>query len=85
MLKRILVPRCVKWSPAKYTYFQMQAVGYGSMAYPCPGNNQDHIHRCFLMGKARLEPIKAVTIPRLELTATTVSIRLGETLKKELD
>ena len=37
------------------------------------------------MGKARLAPIKAVTIPRLELTADTVSVRLGEILKKELD
>ena len=37
------------------------------------------------MGKARLVPIKAVTIPRLELTAATVSVRLGEILKKEPD
>ena len=37
------------------------------------------------MGKARLAPIKAVTIPHLELTAATVSVRLGEILKKELD
>ena len=37
------------------------------------------------MGKARLTPIKAVTIPRLELTAATVSVRLAQMLKKELD
>ena len=37
------------------------------------------------MGKARLAPIKAVAIPRLELTAATVSVRLGELLKRELD
>lgn len=37
------------------------------------------------MGKARLAPIKSVTIPRLELTAATVSIRVGELLKREVD
>jgi len=37
------------------------------------------------MGKARLAPIKVMTIPRLEFTAATVSICLGEVLKKELD
>lgn len=37
------------------------------------------------MGKAQLAPIKTMTIPRLELTAATVSLRLGEVLKKEFD
>ena len=37
------------------------------------------------MGKARLAPIKADTIPRVELTAATVSIRVGELLKREVD
>lgn len=42
-------------------------------------------HCSFLIGKVRLAPIKAVTIPCLELTPATVSVRLGEILKKELD
>ena len=37
------------------------------------------------MGKARLAPAKVVTIPRLELTAPTVSVRLAELLKKEME
>ena len=37
------------------------------------------------MGKARLAPIKAVTVPRLELPAATVSVWLGEIIKKGFD
>lgn len=37
------------------------------------------------MGKARLAPMRTVTIPRFELTAAAVSVRVGELLKSELD
>ena len=37
------------------------------------------------MGKARPAPIKSVTMPRLELTAATISIRVGELLRREID
>ena len=58
---------------------------YGSAANQRLCKNEGRIHCSFLMGKARLAPIKSVTISRLELTAATVSVRLGEILKKELD
>ena len=38
-----------------------------------------------MIGKVRLAPIKTVMIPRLEMTAATVSIHLGEMMNKELD
>ena len=60
-------------------------MGYGSVAYLRLSDDRNHVHCSFLMGKARLTPIKAVTIPRLELTAATVSVRLAQMLKKELD
>ena len=37
------------------------------------------------MGKAHLAPIKSVTIPQLELTDASVSIRVGEMLRREID
>ena len=58
-------------------------VGYGLVAYQ--RGNEGRIHCSFLMGKARIAPIKAVTLPRLELTAATVSVWLGDIIKKELD
>ena len=92
MLERILVPRCVKpidfgevKSRQVHIFSDASSVGYGSVAYLRLCDNENRIHCSFLMGKARLAPIKAVTIPRLELTAATVSVRLGEILKKELD
>ena len=92
MLERILVPRCVKpidfgevRSRQVHMFSEASSVGYGSVAYLRLCDNENRIHCSFLMGKARLAPIKAVTIPRLELTAATVSVRLGEILKKELD
>ena len=92
MLERILVPRCLKpidfgevKSRQVHMFSDASSVGYGSVAYLRPCDNENRTHCSFLMGKARLATIKAVTIPRLELTAATVSVRLGEILKKELD
>ena len=49
----------------------------------CDDNNR--IHSAFVMRKARLAPVKSDTIPRLELTAATVSVRVRELLKREID
>ena len=92
LLERLVVPRCAK--PTEFGHIKSRqlhifadasTVGYGSAVYQRLCDNEGRIHCSFLMGKARLAPIKAVTIPRLELTAATLSVRLGEVLKKELD
>ncbi|XP_064104078.1 uncharacterized protein LOC135213914 [Macrobrachium nipponense] len=59
------------------------------------GYGADSIHKNFpiavggfltalLMGKSRVCPVKATTIPRLELTAAVVSINLAQHILKEL-
>ncbi|XP_071951906.1 uncharacterized protein [Antedon mediterranea] len=58
--------------------------GYGSVAYLRSVNQSGDIHCSFLMGKARVTPLKNVTIPRLELNAATVAVRLDALLKEEL-
>ena len=92
LLERLNVDRCFKpsdfgevTSREIHIFSDASATGYGSAAYLRLCNSESRIHCSFLMGKARLAPIKVMTIPRLELTAATVSIRLGEVLKKELD
>ena len=37
------------------------------------------------MGKARLAPIHKITIPRLELTAAVISVKLSEIIREELE
>ena len=59
-------------------------VGYGECSYVRMRNSQGDVHCSFLMGKARVTPLKQISIPRLELTAAVLSVKTGEFLKDEL-
>ena len=61
------------------------ATGYGQVTYLRSVNDKGNIHCAFLMGKSRLAPLKSITIPRLELTAATISVRIGGMITRELD
>jgi hypothetical protein len=91
MFEKLQVYRCLKppgfgevISREIHTFSDASSTGYGAVAYLRVRDNEDNIHCSFLLGKARLAPIKTVTIPRLELAAATVSIRLAEMLRREL-
>ena len=43
------------------------------------------MHCAFILGKARLAPIREISIPRLELSAAVISVRLCKVIKEELD
>ena len=58
--------------------------GYVQSTYFRLVNNKGDIHCSFVMGKARVTPLKPMTMPRLELTAALVSTRVSEQIKKEL-
>ena len=92
LLEQFKINRCVK--PAEFGAVVSQqihllsdasSVGYSSVAYSRVRDDSNRIYCSFLMGNARLALIKSVTIPRLELTAATVSIRVGELSKREVD
>ena len=60
-------------------------VGYGAVAYLRLVDVFDRIHCSFVMGKARLAPIHEITIPRLELTAAVISVKLSKIIREELE
>jgi len=58
--------------------------GYGTVAYLRVVSDSGQVHVSFLFGKSRLAPIKSVSIPRLELTAATLSVRINSLILRAL-
>ena len=59
--------------------------GYGQALYLRLVDENGQVHCSFVAGKARVTPRKMVSIPRLELAAATVLVRVADMLKAELD
>lgn len=60
-------------------------VGYGAVAYLRLENIDECIHCAFVLGRARLAPIREITIPRLELSAAVVAVELRRVIEEELE
>ena len=58
--------------------------GYGQCSYLCLVDTRNRVTCSLVMGKARVTPLKPITVPRLELTAAVVSVRVSEMLRREL-
>ena len=91
LLQHINVQRCLKpshfgpvTSSQIHVFADASSIGYGTAAYLRLSDGHT-THTSFLIGKARLAPLKATSIPRLELTAATVAVRIGQMMKTELD
>ena len=59
--------------------------GYGQCSYIRLVDNYNRVHCSLLLGKSRVVPKKFISIPRLELTAALLSVKITCLLKKELD
>ena len=90
-MENLAVPRCFKpedfgtvRSAQLHHFSDASTNGYGQCSYIRLENDKGKIHCSLVLGKARVAPLKMVTIPRLELTAAVVSVRVSEMLRQEL-
>ena len=56
--------------------------GYGQASYL---RLVHEIHCSLVMDKSRVKPLKCISIPRLELVAATLSVKISVMLRKELE
>ena len=59
--------------------------GYGQCSYLRLVDGNGRIPCSLVLGNARVAPLRPITIPRLQLTTATVSLRVASVLKEELD
>ena len=90
-LEELKIPRCLKPSDMSgelnyelHHFSDASREAYGAVSYLRIADNSGKVHCSFLMGKSHLAPTPMTTIPRLELLAAIVSLRLDQMLKREL-
>ena len=91
LLDKFEVSRCMKptgfgevTSAQLHHFCDSSEHGYGTVTYLLLKNKNMEVHSAFVMGKARVAPLKCVTIPRMELIAATMASRIDMLWRKEL-
>ena len=87
-LQAVRVNRCFKpvgFGDVKeiqlHLFLDASRLGYSAVAYLRLENTNNQIHCAFVIGKARLAPLREISIPRLELTAAVISVRLSKIIQ----
>ena len=90
-LQKFTISRCYKpvdfgriISCELYHFFDASANAYGACSYLRVVDDHSRIQCSLAIAKSRLAPMKTVSIPRLELTAAVLSVRLDILLRKKL-
>ena len=58
---------------------------YGQITYLRMVNGLEEVHCSLIFGKLRVAPAKYVSIPRLELTAATFSVKISKMFREQQD
>ena len=92
-LGNLSIPRCILSPEATsnnvlkqelHHFADASTLGYGAVSYYRTIESNGNVQCCFLFGKARLAPIKTLSIPRLELTAAVLAVKIDQILKTEM-
>ena len=91
-LRTIAVPRCFKHpgfgaivNVQLHHFSDASEYGYGAASYLRIVNYKGVTHCSFVLGKSRVTPLKVVSIPRLELAAAVVAVKLNCLIRSELE
>lgn len=92
LVETIKIARCLKppdfGEPVAvelHSFSDASNTGLGQVTYLRLVNSSGQVHVSFLMGKARVAPLKPMSTPRLELTATVIATNVASMLSQELN
>lgn len=90
-LEHFSFPRCLKpegFEDCEFAQLHHLAdaseYAYGSVSYLLMRNSSNKMHCALLMDKSRVAPLRLPTVPRMELTAATVAVKMDGVLRREL-
>ena len=90
-LEDLRIQRCYKpddfgevTSVQLHHFCDASTVGYGQCSYIRMVNARGDVHCSLVIAKSRVAPVKHVTVPRLELAAAVLSVRVSAFLEREL-
>ena len=90
LLSSVTLPRCLK--PIDFGRIEnaelhhlddASQIAYGTVSYARLVDENGRMHCNFLAGKSRLAHMKQMTIPRLELSAAVLAVRMNQMLQEE--
>ena len=59
--------------------------GYGTVSYLRQENSDGRVHCTLVFSKSRVAPLKKITIPRMELTAATMAVKMKKILVNAIE
>ena len=91
-IEQLHVRRCIKpdnfrkvVNVSLHHFSDASELGFGQCSYIRMVDEKDRVHCSLLLGKSRVVPKQFISIPRLELNAAVLSVKMACLLKKELN